>query len=148
MGKTEEQLKEDFARAKKAVRKKALRKKAVQKGEAAPSAIQQQLMEFQASTEEAFGNLDTEVADLGNAVNGLVQIAETQDGILHDHQEHLVEHDRKHKAADKKTKILETKTKILETLVSVFVIVLLAVVAAQVYDRADSLKSIFTPFFL
>ena len=53
----------------------------------------------------------------------------------------MVEHDRKHKAADKKTKILET-------LVSVVVIVLLAVVAAQIYDRADSLKSIFAPFFM
>ena len=143
MGKTKEQLKEDFDRAKKAVRKKALRKKAVQKGEAAPSAIQQQLMEFQASTEEAFDNLNTEVGDL-SIVNWLVQNSDT----LHEHQEHLVEHDRKHKAADKKTKILEKKTKILEPLVSVVVIVLLAVVAAQVYDRADSLKSIFTPFFL
>ena len=136
MGKTEEQLKEDFARAKKAVRKKAVRKKAVQKGEAAPSAIQQQLMEFQASTEEAFDNLNTEVGDL-SIVNWLVQNSDT----LHEHQEHVVEHDRKHKAADKKTKILET-------LVSVVVIVLLAVVAAQVYDRADSLKSIFTFFFM
>ena len=129
MGKTKEQLKEDFDRAKKAVRKKALRKKAVQKGEAAPSAIQQQLMEFQASTEEAFDNLNTEVGDL-SIVNWLVQNSDT----LHEHQEHLVEHDRKHKAADKKTKILTT--------------VLLAVVAAQVYDRADSLKSIFTSFFM
>ena len=137
MGKTKGQLKEDFDRA----RRKAVRKKAVQKGKAAPSAIRQQLMGFQERTEEAFANLNTDVADLGNAVNGLIQDSETQDGILQEHQEHLVENDRKHKAADKKTKILTT-------LVSVFGIVLLAVVAAQVYDRADSLKSIFTSFFM
>lgn len=140
MGKTKGQLKEDFDRARFAVRKKAVQKKAVQKGEAAPSAIQQQLMEFQASTEEAFDNLNTEVGDLSIA-NWLVQNSEMQNDTLHEHEEHLVEHDRKHKAADKKTKILET-------LVSVVVIVLLAVVAAQIYDRADSLKSIFAPFFM
>ena len=136
MGKTKGQLKEDFDRARFAVRKKA-----VQKGKAAPSAIQQQLMAFQERADEAFDNLNTEVADLNNAVTGLVQNSETQNVTLHEHQEHLVEHDRKHKAADKKTKILET-------LVSVFGIVLLAVVATQVYDRADSLKSIFTFFFM
>ena len=98
MGKTKGQLKEDFDRA----RRKAVRKKAVQKGKAAPSAIRQQLMGFQERTEEAFDNLNTEVADLDNAVNELVQIAEMQDDTLHEHKEHLVENDRKHKATDKK----------------------------------------------
>ena len=77
---------------------------------------------------------------LGTAVDGLVQTSETQDAILHEHQEHLVENDRKHRATDKKTATLTT-------LVSVFGIVLLAVVAVLVYDRADSLKSLLSSFF-